>query len=126
MNSEIDLREFGELLRKRRDELVERERVSHGQLGGLDLDTYGYDLGDRAVHDDDKDRAARQEEANLAELRAVDAAMTRVDEGTYGECVACGANIPPGRLRAIPHTPLCANCAAMREEENRIAPPSRL
>ena len=44
-------------------------------------------------------------------LTQIDAALARLDEGTYGVCVSCGGDISPGRLEARPATPLCITCA---------------
>jgi RNA polymerase-binding transcription factor DksA len=47
-------------------------------------------------------------------LEALDAALSRVESGTYGICVACGGSIPAGRLTARPDTTTCVACAARR------------
>lgn len=52
----------------------------------------------------------------LRELRAVQAALRRLEDGTYGECLSCGGEIGEGRLKAIPEAALCVDCAAMREK----------
>ena|SRR5215212_287673 len=46
-----------------------------------------------------------------ARLREVDAALTRLDAGTYGVCERCGDRIAPGRLAARATARLCVNCA---------------
>jgi RNA polymerase-binding transcription factor DksA len=45
------------------------------------------------------------------EMRAIDAALARLDGGTYGDCARCGQPIAPARLRALPATAVCAACA---------------
>lgn len=45
------------------------------------------------------------------EQRAIEAALKRIEAGTYGECVKCGAEISEERLDALPHTPFCRECA---------------
>ncbi|MEO0383739.1 MAG: TraR/DksA family transcriptional regulator [Pseudomonadota bacterium] len=47
----------------------------------------------------------------LVEVRMIEAALKRLDEGTYGACVSCGELISAERLEAVPHTPLCKTCA---------------
>lgn len=49
--------------------------------------------------------------ASQAEIRMINAALERIDAGTYGECVTCGAPIADARLDLIPHTPFCRSCA---------------
>ncbi len=60
---------------------------------------------------------SRLGEHERREVAAIDAALQRIAEGTYGICVDCGNKIPLARLRAIPHTPYCVRCAEKRERE---------
>lgn len=43
-------------------------------------------------------------------LQEIEAALGRIDEGTYGTCVGCGRKIKKERLRALPETPYCIDC----------------
>ena len=52
----------------------------------------------------------RQATADLDEL---DAAVRRVDDGTYGVCERCGRPIAPARLEARPAARRCIGCAAL-------------
>jgi RNA polymerase-binding transcription factor DksA len=49
--------------------------------------------------------------AGLLEIRQIRAALARIENGSYGECVKCGAAIAEARLDAIPWTPVCRGCA---------------
>lgn len=44
-------------------------------------------------------------------LRLIDAALRRIEEGTYGTCAECGEEIPSARLEALPYVTTCINCA---------------
>lgn len=46
----------------------------------------------------------REREARLR------AALAAIDAGTYGVCIDCGAEIPEGRLRALPDSVRCVPC----------------
>ncbi|MET8112984.1 TraR/DksA family transcriptional regulator [Streptomyces prasinus] len=48
------------------------------------------------------------------------AARRRLDDGTFGSCVSCGAPIDRERMLAVPHTELCVSCR--RDHESRRAP----
>ncbi len=48
---------------------------------------------------------------DMSELRQIDAAISRIQAGTYGLCVECGELISLARLDALPATPFCAACA---------------
>jgi DnaK suppressor protein len=73
---------------------------------------------------DFKDAAAAETQAAMdevatahaaAELDQVVAALRRLREGTYGECLDCGEPIDERRLVALPATPYCTDCQALHE-----------
>ncbi len=64
------------------------------------------------------------------ELDQINAALERMDQGTYGVCEVCGKDIPFERLEAIPYTAFCVNDTPERSlrndrpvEEQVITPP---
>ena len=48
-------------------------------------------------------------------LEEIDEAIRRIVQGTYGQCVSCGKYIALERLRAVPTTRLCIDCARAHE-----------
>ena len=48
-------------------------------------------------------------------LSEIDAALKRIDAGTYGVCVNCGQEIPLGRLEVNPWASLCIDCKRRAE-----------
>ncbi len=44
-------------------------------------------------------------------LERTERALAKLDEGTYGQCDACGEPIAPKRLQAMPDVVLCLDCA---------------
>ena len=44
-------------------------------------------------------------------VRLIDAALTRLKDGSYGLCARCGENIPEARLAALPYVTTCVDCA---------------
>ena len=46
----------------------------------------------------------------------VDGALDRIREGTFGECIACGTEINPKRLEAVPWTRHCIECQEKVEQ----------
>ena len=48
-------------------------------------------------------------------LAEIDAALQRIEDGTYGTCTNCGNQIPPERLEARPWATLCIDCKRQRE-----------
>lgn len=49
-------------------------------------------------------------------LEKIEAALERIEEGTYGQCEECGAKIPKTRLNAIPYALMCVKCASHSEQ----------
>ena len=60
------------------------------------------------VFEQQRDHALR--EHNEQHLAAIDAALARIDSGTYGACTSCGNAIAPERLEALPWAALCIDC----------------
>ncbi|HIQ21467.1 MAG TPA: TraR/DksA family transcriptional regulator [Planctomycetes bacterium] len=54
-------------------------------------------------------------ESEGATLEQIEAALERIEEGTYGQCEECGERIPKKRLDAIPYATMCVKCAAQYE-----------
>lgn len=48
-------------------------------------------------------------------LHKINEALVRLDEGSYGNCFECGAEISPQRLRALPFAVRCLDCEEARE-----------
>ena len=71
--------------------------------------------GDMATVTFDRELDYTLEENEGRLLQAIDAALKRMDDGTYGICVNCGKPIPEERLAAVPYAVLCLQCK--REEE---------
>jgi len=54
-------------------------------------------------------------DAQRREVAQIDAALSRMDAGTYGECIDCGENISPERLQAMPYALRDAGCESLAE-----------
>ena len=71
---------------------------------------------------DEADCAQRTEQQDRE--RALRVALSRpsrcVQPGPDGRCAECGERIEPGRLRVLPATPYCAECAHTNERAARI------
>jgi len=81
------------------------------------------DAGGMASEEADNADAVNNAERNQAMLRnsqvlldQVNAALARLDAGTYGICERCGKEINPRRLEALPYATLCVDCQAAVEQ----------
>lgn len=54
-------------------------------------------------------------ESEEGALDAIEAALERIEDGTFGECEECEGRIPKMRLNAIPYAPMCVKCASKLE-----------
>ena len=63
----------------------------------------------------DQDFAFMSMESEEELLRKVDRALTRVREGTYGECEECNNTINPERIEALPWATMCVKCQELEE-----------
>jgi DnaK suppressor protein len=72
---------------------------------------------DTATETFERELAVTLEDNSEAVLGAIDRALARIEEGTYGICVNCGKPIPSERLEALPYAELCIDCK--RELERR-------
>ena len=52
-------------------------------------------------------------------LAAINAALQRLDKGTFGKCEQCGQPIPEERLNAVPYATRCVACQAKAEQATR-------
>lgn len=63
-----------------------------------------------------------EEERDIEELRDIDDARERMRDGSYGECVDCGSDIPLQRLMAQPAAKRCVTCQQAFERTHRPMP----
>ena len=100
-----------QLLRNVQAELHEGREQSKDE--GMDTYDLASDARDREINFILTDREREK-------LQAIDEALARVGEGSYGVCESCESDIAEGRLEALPFTRLCINCQAEREKEARM------
>jgi RNA polymerase-binding transcription factor DksA len=100
---------------KRREQLETRLGELKARLHRID------DELDQPVSEDFSEQATEREAeevledlgaAGLLEIRMIEAALRRIEDGSYGTCVSCGDPIGEARLDVLPHTPKCRTCAA--------------
>ncbi len=115
-----------------------RQRLE-AERSRLEAEIYDHTQGDAVVYPmdpvsdsngiasdqaDDADAVQNAERMNAitrnsqALLSQVNAALTRIAEGTYGTCVSCGKEIATRRLEALPYATLCIECQAKAEHSS--------
>jgi DnaK suppressor protein len=111
--STIDTSHFRQALEEERQRVVEaleaidadEEQLLGEQAGG----EVGFEnhLGDTASVTFERELDFSLEENSEKVLAAIDAALGRIEDGTYGTCVRCGRPIGEERLEAKPYAALC-------------------
>ena len=115
-------------------QLEERRRVLRSELAAkletqdnpalLGLRNRMEETDDWAVADLETALDVAEVSRDAGELREVQAALLRVKDGTYGECVDCGIDIPYARLQANPSASRCIACQERLEASQRRGPPT--
>ena len=104
--------------------LDERERVSASiqhlhEEGSLEEETeeetYDNHLADSATATLNREIDYTLEENSEHVLGALDGALQRLENGTFGKCVRCGRQIAEERLEAIPYATRCIDCQRLAE-----------
>lgn len=111
--STIETEEFKERLLAERQRVRETiEHLHRENAGSLEdelseLSTADNHPGDVATATFDRELDEGLEEGAERRLAQVDAALARIEDGSYGTCEACGRPIAAERLRAAPWVTLC-------------------
>ncbi len=113
MNAMSDLEVVERELRAKQQDLRERlAALAKAPERGADL-AFGKRIGDGTTEavsrlpDVGVGRSLEVTEERVAR------ALTKLDEGSYGTCDACGREIAPARLQAAPESVLCIECARL-------------
>ncbi|OPY07880.1 MAG: RNA polymerase-binding transcription factor DksA [Syntrophaceae bacterium PtaB.Bin095] len=75
------------------------------------------DEGDRAGTERTHEVSILLSVRDKEKLSAIEEALEKIREGTYGVCEECGDEIGPGRLKAVPLAKLCVTCQSRNEKE---------
>ena len=91
---------------------AERDRLRAALAEGITAPgpmTYGSQAAAASqVFEQQRDLALRDKDEQ--HLEAVDAALARLEAGTFGSCIRCGRPIAPERLEALPWAAHCIEC----------------
>jgi len=80
----------------------------------------GRDTYDLASDERDREISMILNDRERAKLTAIEDALSRLGEGSYGVCDECGEDIGVGRLKVMPFTRLCVRCQEDLEKETRM------
>lgn len=116
---------FQELLLARRAGLLEQLASLRGGTVGraeASADHFGHPEDSTAQVSTARELEFALDARESAELDQVDAALRRIQDGSYGQCIDCGVVIPAARLHAAPEASRCIAC--QEKAEKKAAPTS--
>lgn len=90
----------------------QKERLEKELEEAKKFPQYGYSDEDNALEVEKFQEAVGLQTNINGLLKAVNKALKKIDEGTYGVCEVCKEKIEAGRLKAFPEAVLCASDAA--------------
>ncbi|MCK5002165.1 MAG: TraR/DksA family transcriptional regulator [Gammaproteobacteria bacterium] len=93
-----------------------REEYTH-RIDAIEVETHHKeepvekDFAEQATQSENDDVLAALDDEAQQMVMQIDAALGRIEQGTYGICKACSEPIQDGRLQAIPFAEMCISCA---------------
>jgi DnaK suppressor protein len=109
MNRNEEFKKLRAVLHQRREELA---RALSGDLSSLG----GHDEDNDEWFEDGITSSLVEDESE--ELEAIEKALGRMREGSYGSCEECGGDIRLERLQAVPFVATCIRCQRKSEQES--------
>ena len=97
-------------LLRRREELHRRASDASADLRH-ESDPLSADFAEQVTQRESDEVLDAISESARGELRQIQAALRRLDEGCYTTCSVCGEPIEEGRLAVVPYTDRCRSCA---------------
>ena len=116
----VDVEQFRTLLDEERRRVLDAIEYLHKENPGSIEDAKQDSAADNHLADTATETLDREIDSTLEEnsenvLAAIDAALERIQEGTFGKCVNCGKDIAEERLAALPWATLCIDCRRLEE-----------
>ncbi|HAP43090.1 MAG: conjugal transfer protein TraR [Spirochaetes bacterium GWD1_61_31] len=108
-----------DLLNSLRDEIHQKLIATNADFRAIVEEMDPKDSIDVASDDVDRKMLEALGSQDVKRLRAIEAALLRIQQGRYGICLKCSCKIPPERLEALPYAVMCVNCQRDDERRNR-------
>ena len=105
-----------EMAQKYRERLLAEQRQVEQRIFRIEADLLDMEserdieYTDHAQEEAVNDPMIAQDERSRHLIEEIQAALARLDEGTYGACERCGEPINPARLEALPTARRCVPC----------------
>jgi DnaK suppressor protein len=110
------------LLAEEHELLIRSERA--GEIAREPGEESAGDIGDKSVDNEVKEDQFKETDSDWKVLSQVRDALTRIENGTFGQCLVDGGPIEEKRLEAIPWTPYCAKHQQLLESSSSLHTPT--
>lgn len=124
----INLDELRQRLKDERERLIEEIEQSVAEASRLRESGEGSPFGKKEEEAEvtfEMGKRAALDNHLRNQLREVEHALQKFDQGTYGLCDRCGKPIDPARLEALPQATLCLDCKAQQTKDDKSKFPPR-
>jgi RNA polymerase-binding protein DksA len=119
-----DLLEFKKVVIKKKEEILDEiKHISEDTLkktqkdASGDISGYTYHMADVATDNYDREFSLVLASNERELFFALDEALKKIEEGTFGICEDCKCLIAKNRLKALPYAPLCVKCQSKKEKK---------
>ena len=101
------------------DEVLHKtDGMAMGNLSDIPVE----DRAERGTYENSEDATLGLFEHTSARLEEINAALERIDDGTFGTCEECGKDIARSRLQAVPYSRQCIECARKAQQQEPATP----
>ncbi len=114
--NKTELKKLKDLLLKKRIALRSTERHLDDDIKS-EAENRSGDSTDIAEADYEQEKSLLMKTRTQDELRLINSALARIEQGDYGECSECGDEIPVKRLAIQPYSLLCIECQEEKERQ---------
>ena len=111
--SPLDLKRYRDVLERRRDEIL---AATPARTPATEPGSKSGDWIDQSSMENDLHVRLALKQTDHKLFRAIEDAIHRVDQGTYGICTECENEIAPARLEAVPWTRVCIECKSKQDK----------
>lgn len=113
------IEQMRELLLSQKRAILDTLAETNAEFRAIVAEMDPKDFADVASDDIDRKMIEALGSQELKRLKSIDAALLRISQDRYGQCMKCNKRIPHERLTAIPYAVLCIECQKGEERRNR-------
>ncbi len=111
-----DLDNFKKTLEEKKSELIQLLQKTQSDGREIDSESEAMDIVDKASSSYTKEFMFSRSNQERLFIQAIEEALQRIDDGSFGECSNCGEIVNKKRLEAVPWAKLCLACQELEEQ----------